>query len=569
MENIHKMQSKVESKQLVISLALLSGVTIVVFFPLFTNGFVEWDDYYYITHNDLITSLSWDNIWTWFTKPFRGLYQPLVLVSFALNYAVDGLNPSVFHTTNLALHIVNSILVYFFVSKLTKTHFVALFTAFLFAIHPLHVESVAWATERKDTLYVLFYLWGLLYYQKFIREKSKRSYNLVFVMLVLSLMSKGSAITFPFVLMLIDFVEKRAWYKKSVLLEKVPFFVMAFSYGLMTFYMHYRWGAAQNHTNLETSERILFTAYAFSQYLYKLVIPIRLSAFYPFPHNGSVGFPAFYFIYWLTYLAYFSVLIYSFFKNRIVFFALAFFLSIGLFLMTVGVPIVIADRFTYLPGIGLFMLLSYFINQLFLKIKLENTFVKYLIISPILIYFGLLSYRQAKTWENDFTLWNSTCQNSYINEYIMTKRGSALLEMKKYQEAERDFDEAIHINPEHIKAYLYRGYLYSTLERFQEAESDFLKVIKKEPKNDFAQNSLGYIEYKLGNYEDAIFYIQQVLQKDSLSFDANKNMGYVLLKQDKKDEACVFMQKAIELQGEDVDAEDIAELEKKISISCK
>ncbi len=301
---------------------ILISVTIVVtFFPMFSNGFVEWDDWYYITHNELIKSLSLHHFWIWFTQPLRGLYQPLIELSFAFNYAIDGLNPRVFHSTNLLLHIVNSILVYYFILSLSKSRFVAVFTAFLFAIHPLHVESVAWATERKDTLYAFFFLGGLILYQRFTLQNTQKLYNLSFLMLGLSLLSKGSAVTFPVVLMLIDFLQKRKWYSKKLLLEKAPFFILAFSYGLLTFWFHYRWGAARNHTGLPMMERIIMTAYSFYLYLEKLFFPLHLSAIYPIPYGLSAG------IYWLVYLVYFIILAIGFIKDRYVFFGLAFFIG--------------------------------------------------------------------------------------------------------------------------------------------------------------------------------------------------------------------------------------------------
>jgi 4-amino-4-deoxy-L-arabinose transferase-like glycosyltransferase len=232
------------------SILLISLVTVISFSPVFFNGFVEWDDWHYITHNALIKSLSFNNFWIWFTRPLRGLYQPLIQFSFALNYAIDGLNPTIFHTTNLLIHTANSVLVFYFIMKLSKNRFVAILSAILFAVHPLHVESVAWATERKDTLYAFFFLAGLIYYQRYTRENTQKLYNLTFLMLGLSLLSKGSAVVFPVVLVLIDFVQKRKWYSQKILLEKAPFFILAVFYGLLTFWFHYHWGAARNHTGL-------------------------------------------------------------------------------------------------------------------------------------------------------------------------------------------------------------------------------------------------------------------------------------------------------------------------------
>ena len=535
-------------------------IVLIVFLPLFNNGFVEWDDWYYITHNKLITSFSLSHIWTWFTQPLRGLYQPLIQLTFALDYAVDGLNPAVFHATNLLIHITNAILVYYFVFRLTGRHYVGVLTALLFGIHPMHVESVAWATERKDTLYALFFLAGLSYYLKYIEKPEKRTYNLVFLMLILSLLSKGSAVAFPFVLVLIDFLRRRKWLSKEILLEKAPFFILAFAYGLMTFYFHYRWGAARNHTGLPMTERLIMTAYSFYLYLEKLALPVHLSALYPIPYGLSAG------IYGIAYLLYFIALAISFFKNRLVFFGLAFFLSIGLFLITVGVPIIIADRFTYIPSIGLFIVFAYGIDKLFAKTGKEM--YKYLVVSPLILVFGYLSYLQAGTWHDDFSLWDNAVRQGYEDCQIRTKRASALIQLKRYDEAMQDINRAIALDSTYVLAYSYRGYLYNLKDDFTNAKKDFQKVIRKKPDDIFAINSLGYAEYKLGNYDKALEYVERVLAKDTANFYANKNKAYVLMDTRDSLKACIFAKRALRHIPKDVEESDMEELKEKAALFC-
>ncbi len=542
------------------TLGSLALIILIVFSPLFHNGFVEWDDWYYITHNKLIESFSLSNIWTWFTKPLRGLYQPLIQLTFALDYAVDGLNPAVFHATNLLLHIANSILVYYFVFRLTGRHFVAVLTALLFGIHPMHVESVAWATERKDTLYAFFFLAGLNYYLKYIEKPAKKTYNMVFLMLILSLLSKGSAVAFPFVLVLIDFVRQRRWLSKEVLLEKAPFFILAFAYGLMTFYFHYRWGAARNHTGLPMTERIILTSYSFYLYLKKLAFPLHLSALYPIPYGISAG------IYGIAYLVYFIALIISFFRNRLVFFGLAFFLSIGLFLITVGVPIIIADRFTYIPSIGLFIVFAYGIDTIFSKTG--KTIFKYLIVSPVIIIFGYLGYLQATTWHDDFSLWDNALRQGYEDCQIRTKRAAALIKLERYDEAMQDINRAIELDSTYTLAYSYRAYLYNLKDKYKEARKDFQKVLRKNPEDIFAINSIGYAEYKLGNYDTALEYIERVLAKDTADFYANKNKAYVLLATHDSLQACPYMKRALRHVSKDELKSEVEELKAKAASIC-
>lgn len=202
----------------------LAGIvllTIIAYLSVFNNGFA-WDDTYYVTNNHIIRSLSLQSIFSFFTSLHElGNYHPLTLLSLAVDYKLFGLNAMGYHVVNIFFHLLNVCLVFLLIQKLFKTKFITVLTTALFAIHPMHVESVAWVSERKDVLYVFFYLWGLWCYVKYIDDGKRKYIIYTVICFVLSLLSKAQAVTFPLALMLIDYIRNGKLSIKSVL-TKTP-----------------------------------------------------------------------------------------------------------------------------------------------------------------------------------------------------------------------------------------------------------------------------------------------------------------------------------------------------------
>ncbi|ETW97405.1 MAG: hypothetical protein ETSY1_22875 [Candidatus Entotheonella factor] len=210
-------------------------MTLVVMWPTLGNGWTNWDDQFYVLHNPLIRDISIDRIKTIFlTLQVQGIYHPLTLVSYALDYALSGLEPATYHATNLILHILNVGLVFWFIYLLVGSTHIATVTAILFGIHPMHLESVAWISARKDVLYALFFISGLIVYLYYLQSYKRKLglYLLCFLMFLLSLLSKGMAVTFPLLLLCIDFLLKRRL-KGVVIWEEVPFLLLSAGFGII------------------------------------------------------------------------------------------------------------------------------------------------------------------------------------------------------------------------------------------------------------------------------------------------------------------------------------------------
>ena len=319
-------------------------------FPVVNNGWVLWDDPAYVLENQHLIINSWSDFFHQFNLVIvQGNYHPITILSLALDYSIDGFNPTVFHTTNLIFHLLNVLLTYIFVFLLFRVRWIALFVAFLFSIHPMHVESFAWVAERKDVLYVFFFLLGLISYLFYQQKKTKLNFLLCLLLYILSLLSKGMAVVFPVILLLLDYVQKRK-FNRYVLIEKVPFFALSLIFGIIAIWAQDGSGAVTSNADAPFIQTFLVPLYGLSTYVTKLFLPLNLSALHPYPPLSD-GVVSMVFLVSILPLVVVVGLVYVFFrKNRKVLFGLLFFLATifpVLQFFSVGSAI-IAERYTYL-----------------------------------------------------------------------------------------------------------------------------------------------------------------------------------------------------------------------------
>ena len=250
----------------------LIGVTAICYLPMLQNQFTNWDDEYYVINNQLLRGPDWKGI---FTEPVVGNYHPLTIITLVINYQLSGVEPFSYLLLNLLLHLANSFLVFRFIYLISgnKT-IVAFFTAIIFGIHPLHVESVAWISERKDVLYAFFFLLSLIQYWHYLNTGKQQKLWMTFFLFILSLLSKPAAIVLPLVLLLLDY-----WHGKPLqgrlFIQKIPFFVMAIVFGILTVNIQSPTAMA----SLETYpiwERLFFACYVIMTYFFRFFIPYPL-----------------------------------------------------------------------------------------------------------------------------------------------------------------------------------------------------------------------------------------------------------------------------------------------------
>ena len=399
-------------------LACVFLLTLIVYYPSLKNEWTNWDDRGYVLDNELTKNLSATTFTQFFTTTqVMGNYHPLPMLSLAVDWKLYGEDAKGYHRTALFFHLLNTALVFFFIFLFMQSAWMATIVAALFAIHPAHTESVAWISERKDLMYLCFYMMSLIAYLFYSKSKSAVSYSLCLLAFILSLLSKGQAVTLPVVLLGIDFLQKRKWNWK-MLIEKIPFFVLSIAFGLLAVKAQSLSKSIADIPYYTFPEKMLFAAYSLFSYFYKAIYASPLSAFYPYPLKGA-GYD------WLIWcspillLIIAAITVFYFRKNRTILFGLGFFLvNVALILQVLPVgAAIMADRYTYLAYLGLFFLMAYFVDWI-LKNKSIKIIYKQLV-SVFMIAIIAVQCSQAMdriaVWKNTESLWLDTIEKySYV-----------------------------------------------------------------------------------------------------------------------------------------------------------
>ncbi|GAB4329326.1 MAG: tetratricopeptide repeat protein [Bacteroidales bacterium] len=503
-----KSQNKSEKRFQWIALGIVLVFTAVLFGRSLDNEILYgWDDGEYIT-DPAVRSFDVEEI---FTRPFLGMYQPIAVVTLAWNYHTSGENPVPYHSANLLLHLINTLLVYLLIRRMTGRIDTSVLISLLFAIHPMHVESVTWIATRSNLVYSFFYLLALIFYLRYLETKKWYLYLAVFVLFVLACFSKVTAITLPVLLWLFDYYNER---KRSfaVILEKIPMLLISLAFGLIAVHYAGQFGHIKELSeDYNIFDRLILLAYSIVFYIVKFFAPAHLSAVYAFPlKEGSFLPGVYYFGAFLFIVLAFNVVILGKSRKTVVFGLLFFLITIGPVLpLQWSRMLMLADRYTYLPYLGLF----YMVARLYIRLietEAERIY-KYRIFINTGIFFYLLfliitTYNRTEVWRDTETL---------VNDVIAKERGPAdmaighffrgnLYDMKGQPEkALQDFSRAIELNPKYTVAYNNRGIVNGMLGNYQAALNDFNKAIELNPEYADAYYNRGNVNYYLKQFIEA------------------------------------------------------------------
>ncbi len=485
-------------------------LTTLVFSSSIQNDFVNWDDEKNIYENELIKTLSKENFWEntakIFTTPTIGNYNPLSILSLGIDKLIYGLDkPYGFHLTNLILHLLCTFLVYKIVIGLNLNWLVAIFTALFFGLHPLRVESVAWITERKDVLFGFFYLFALLLYIRHRSRISKKSYSILILFLfILSLFSKIQAVILPISMLLVDYYFTGSINWKQIF-AKSHLFIFSLIFGIIGLLFLKEEGSLNSASDLNFSwyHRPFIGMFSLVIYLIKSVIPFRMSPLYPYPAE-----PLWYFYISILILPVLGYTIWHFYKkdNRLVVFGLLFFLAnIVMLLQVLGAGQgYLADRFTYIPYIGLFVIFSNYLYN-----SLTTSKAKYIKIGLTLLFaaFSIISYNQNKIWKNSETLWTHVIKYYPNTSTPFGNRANFRRDNKDLLGALSDYNEVIRLEPS-AQTYNSRAKLY--FDNFDQPDSlkkallDYTKAIELTPKDAEFHANRGGTYARLGDFENAL-----------------------------------------------------------------
>lgn len=452
--------------------AVIAISTFIAYSSSLTGQFTNWDDLVYVVDNPLIKSFNFQSISRLWTENYMGNYHPLTMLSLAIDRALFGLNPFMFHLNNLLIHIVNSFLVLVFVRRLTDNLHIAAIAGIIFGIHTFHVESVAWISERKDVLYTMFYLLTLIFYLEFIRQRSAKWFFLSLLLFLLSCLSKGQAVTLSPTLVLLDIFLGRKWVSMPVLLEKVPFFALSLIFGIVA--INAQAGAdATVVANFPLHERFAIASYGLVMYILKLILPVSLSSYYGYPLIGEgEGLQMFYWIFVIPALAVLAAWFYSYRRSKVVFLGLGIFL-VNIFTLLQLLPVgkaIMADRYVYVPSIGFSFLIGWYaVHQKWFS----RREMAYLAIGIYALLLGFLTFQRGKVWSDSITLWSDVIEKDPDVVIAYYNRGNVYMNSDIHEKAILDYSSCVKLDPNHWEAYINRGVTRTKQKDFVNAIGDF------------------------------------------------------------------------------------------------
>lgn len=525
------------SSKILAALALLA-ISLAVLLPVVRAGFLDWDDCVYVTENPLIKQLSFESVKTIFTTFHLGLYKPLPLLSFAVDYRFFGLNPGAFHSVNLLLHLGNALLVFLIVLKISGRTAAAFLSALLFSIHPMHVESVAWISERKDLLFGLFFLLSLLGYQQYRETNSKTPYFLSLAAFALSLGAKPMGITLPAVLLLLDYLAGRKL-DRAALLEKLPHFALA---GFFTALALYSAGQEKVYFSREAYtwfDNFAVAIYGLLSYVKRLFLPVDLSPLYPYPLKTGGYLPLKYLLSPLGALAVFAPVLYLARRDRRVVFGTLFFLVTvlpGLQFLPVS-PSPAFDHYTYIPYLGPFYLAGVF----FCAALDRYPGLRRLLIPAaalLLLWFGVLARARTLVWRDNLSLWTDALKADPNCEIALTNRTLEYYRRRQYAPALADADRLARLSPALAKAYVNRGAVHAGMKELDKAFADFRRALELEPGNCQAYLNRGNVYLERGDRARAEADYKAALACSPDSFETYTRLARACL--ERGDHACAL-----------------------------
>jgi tetratricopeptide (TPR) repeat protein len=517
-------------------LIVVAVILIITFFsytPSLNNEFTNWDDPTYVMDNQYIIDLKKENINLMFTKPVSLNYHPLTILSLAINYHYSRLDPKPYHTTNLIFHLLNTLLVFIFIYLLSNRNLIIpLIVSVLFGVHPMHVESVAWVSERKDVLYTFFYISSLIFYLKYIDSNKFWFIVLAFLGFILSLLSKAMAVTVPVVMLLLDYYRQRKFNIRNGL-EKLPFFILSLVFGIIAIKVQSQ-GAIAKPGVLTIFQKIIFASYGFWMYLVKLVVPVKLSTFYPYPRLITGGnLPVIFYVSPVIALAIAGAVIASIKKTRIILFGFIFyFVTVALVLqfMPVGKAI-IADRYTYIPYIGLFFIIAFGFNKLLMNENVSKV-IKYttgIIMAAFILIMAYMGNAQAKVWKNSGTLWTQVIENYPSSDVAYKNRGNFFGELRQTAKAMSDYNVLLVNNEADGQIYGNMGNIYRMREEYDKAYEAYNKAVEMDKDYPTAYINRGIINSILKKYDEALADFDRAMQLGAIPYKVIGNRAYTYL----------------------------------------
>jgi len=528
---------------------ILTVVTLAVFWQVHTFDFVNYDDDKYVSGNEHISSgFTLGNIKWLFTKDI-GRWHPLTGLTHMLDCELFGLNPGRHHLVNLFFHIINILLLFALLRQMTGAFWQSAFVTALFAIHPLHVESVAWISGRKDLLSGLFFFLTIAAYLRYVKNRVPGWYVLALVLFALGLLAKPMLITLPFILLLLDYWPLQRFEFRiplRLIWEKLPFFILSIGSTAATYFAQKGIGAVTETETIPLSMRVANAVVSYIKYIGKTAWPENLAVFYPYPATIPL---------WHSFTAAILLVIITIcvirFAGKFRYLPVGWLWFIGTLVPVTGLVRVgehsMADRYTYVSLIGVFLIIAWGASDLVAALKHRKTIMS-LLSFVIVLVFAICSHIQTSFWRNSRTLFEHAIKVTTGNYPAHLNLGAILLDQNKFDQAIEQFQRAIQINPTCAEAYYNLGVIYFQLGRYQETVEFFKKAIKINPDNPQAFCNLGVACEKLGLWREDAEACEQAVKLKPDYFKAHYNLGIAYMRLEQYQQAIQSFEQAVRIK---------------------
>ena len=541
---------------------LIIFATVVVFHQLPSHDFINLDDDLYVYENPHVhAGLNKEGIAWAFTTFEAYNYHPLTWLSHMLDCQLFGLRPGMHHLTNLIFHLMNTVLLLMVLRRMTGDLWRSGFVAALFALHPLHVESVAWIAERKDLLSAFFWLLTMWAYARYAERPGLKRYLPVLLFFGLGLLAKPMVVTLPFVLLLLDFwplgrvqfhqagTDSRPLEPKvsvfRLVWEKIPLFTLAAIFIVVTFAAQQQGGALKSLEAFPLTTRIANALISYVSYIGKMIWPHNLAVYYPY--SGSVPV-------WQAAGAGLALIcltvLFMWTARKRPYLAVGWLWYLGTLVPVIGLVQVgsqaMADRYTYLPLVGLFMALAWGVPSLLAGWHHRQSILA-VSATVLLVSFTACTWLQLRHWQNSITLFQHTLQVTTNNHFAHNNLGVALAHDGRVSEAIKHYSEALRIKPEAFEVHNNLANVLAAKGSVDEAIEHYYEALRLEPDYDKAHNNLGNALASKGKVEEAIQHYSEAIKISPDYARAHYNLGNVLTAQGSVDEAIQHYYEALRI----------------------
>jgi Flp pilus assembly protein TadD len=529
--------------------ALLVALTFAALAPVLSNDFISYDDEQYVTRNHHVRAgLSAEGVRWALTTDYAANWHPLTWISHMLDVQLFGVNARGHHLTSLLLHLASTVLLFLVLTTMTGATGRSALVAALFGVHPLHVESVAWIAERKDVLSTLFFMLTLGAYARYVATVSARRYALVLVAFAAGLMAKPMLVTLPFVLLLLDYWPLARWPQfgfKRVLLEKLPLIPLAAASSIATFIAQSRGGAVNSLEIFPLGVRVQNAIVAYGVYLWKTLWPAHLAFFYLHPASAR---PL-----WHAGLAAAALIAMTAFaireRRRRPYVIVGWLWYVGTLVPVIGLIQVgaqsYADRYTYIPLIGIFVVVAWGAVELLTPIAAPRTRIA--LGAAALAVLAVVSHAQAALWRDSMTLYEHDLRVSGENPLVLNLIGVTLADRGQNGDAIPRFERAIRMSPSYVRAYDNLGLALIKTGRPADAIGPLETAIRIDPAAPEPRNTLGVALSRTNRTREAIEQFETALRLRADNPAALTNLGSALVSMGSIDEGTRLYEKALRL----------------------